>query len=384
MAFPSARPEGEPGGTPTPTTCSTDAAVGARPDAGPDAGTGLRPGAGGRGSTATSTPAPTAPRPRRPVFTGRQGLTVAAFMAPAALFVAVFIYYPMIAGSQMAFRNWNLNDLTDTSWVGLKNFREIFTDPVFGTVLSNTGIWVVGSIVPQFVIGFAIALWLRRRFRFRGLYQALIFFPWAISGFLIGILFRWMFNSEFGVVNDLLEKAGLINEPIPWLADPKTAMVAVLIANIWYGVTFFAIMILAALQSIPDEIYEAAEIDGAGKVRTLFQITIPSIRGTLSLTVLLRVIWIFNFPDLIFAMTGGGPSNETHIVTTWMITVTQQGDYGRASAIGLIVVAMLLVFSVFHLTATREKSATGGRPTTGGKRATGRNPRTRKTKGTVS
>lgn len=306
-------------------------------------------------------PPPPAPAPvmrarRRPVFTARRGLTVAAFMAPAALFVAVFIYYPMIAGSQMAFRNWNLNDLTDTSWVGLKNFREILTDPVFATVLGNTGIWVVGSIVPQFVIGFAIALWLRRRFRFRGLYQALIFFPWAISGFLIGILFRWMFNSEFGVVNDLLEKTGLIREPIPWLADPKTAMAAVVITNIWYGVTFFAIMILAALQSIPDEIYEAAAIDGAGKVRTLFQITIPSIRGTLSLTVLLRVIWIFNFPDIIYAMTGGGPSNETHIVTTWMISITQQGDYGKASAIGLIVVAMLMVFSVFYLTATRERT----------------------------
>jgi multiple sugar transport system permease protein len=156
-------------------------------------------------------------------------------------------------------------------------------------------------------------------------------------------------------VNDLLQKAGLIDEPIAWLADPETAMVAVLIANIWYGVTFFTIMILAALQSIPDELYEAAALDGAGRTRTLFQITIPYIRTTLALTVLLRVIWIFNFPDLIFGMTGGGPNNETHIVTTWMIKITQQGDYGRASALGLLVVAALLVFAVFFLMATREK-----------------------------
>ncbi|MGY0064577.1 carbohydrate ABC transporter permease [Streptomyces sp. LZ34] len=296
-----------------------------------------------------------APRSRKPVFSVRRSLGIAGFMAPAVLFVAVFIYYPMVSGSQMAFRNWNLNDLTDISWVGLKNFRTIFDDPVFYTVLDNTLIWVVASIVPQLVIGFAIALWLRRRFRFRGLYQALIFFPWAISGFLIGILFRWMFNSEFGVVNDLLSKVGLIDEPIPWLAEPKTAMASIIIANVWYGVTFFAIMILAALQSIPDELYEAAELDGAGKVRTLFQITIPYIRATLALTVLLRIIWIFNSPDIIFGMTGGGPSNETHIVTTWMISITQQGDYGKASALGLIVVALLLVFSVFYLMATREK-----------------------------
>ncbi|WP_189135952.1 carbohydrate ABC transporter permease [Wenjunlia tyrosinilytica] len=295
-------------------------------------------------------------RPRKPEFTARRGLVIAGYMAPAALFVAAFVYYPMVRGSQMAFRHWNLTDLTDTSWVGLDNFRAVLEDPAWPTILGNTALWVIASLVPQFVIGFAIALWLRRNFRFRGLYQALIFFPWAISGFLIGILFRWMFNSEFGVVNDLLQKAGLIDHPIAWLAEPRMAMLAIIVANVWYGVTFFAIMILAALQSIPDDVYEAAQLDGAGKARTLFQITIPYIRTTLALTVLLRVIWIFNFPDLIFGMTGGGPNNETHILTTWMITITQQGDYGKASALGLVVVALLLVFSVFHLMATREKA----------------------------
>lgn len=294
---------------------------------------------------------------RKREFTTSRGLVILAFMAPAVLFVAVFTYYPMVAGSQMAFRHWNLTDLTDTSFIGFENFKQVFSDPLWDTVLINSALWVVASIVPQLVIGFALALWLRRRFRFRGLYQALIFFPWAISGFLIGILFRWMFNSEFGVVNDLLMKAHLIDEPVAWLADPKTAMAAIIIANIWYGVTFFAIMILAALQSIPDEIYEAAALDGSGKTRTLFQITIPYIRATLALTVLLRVIWIFNFPDIIFGTTGGGPNNETHIVTTWMINITQQGDYGKASALGLLVVAGLLLFSVFYLTATRQKGA---------------------------
>ncbi|TQM02796.1 carbohydrate ABC transporter permease [Pseudonocardia kunmingensis] len=315
----------------------------------------------GRRSPAGSAPSRPggAARPKRE-FTTRRGLVIAAYLAPAAIFVAIFTYYPVIAGSQMAFRNWKLTDLTDTSWVGLQNFRDVFADPAWGTVLANTAVWVVGSIVPQLVIGFALALWLRRKFRFRGLYQALVFFPWAVSGFLIGILFRWLFNSEFGAVNDLLQKAGLIDTPIPWLAAPDTAMVAVVIANVWYGVTFFAIMILAALQSIPDELYEAAALDGAGKARTLFQIIIPYIRTTLVLTVLLRIIWTFNFPDLIFGMTGGGPNNQTHIVTTWMIQTTQQGDYGRASALGLLIVAGLLLFAVFFLLATRERREVKG------------------------
>lgn len=288
-------------------------------------------------------------------FGRRNALLILAFLAPALVFVAWFTYYPVLSGAQMAFRNWNLNDLSDTSWVGLKNFVRVVQEPAFGRTVWNSFIWVVGSIVPQFVIGFAIALALRNRFRFRGLYQGLVFFPWAISGFLIGILFRWMFAGEFGVINDLLVRSGLIDSPVPWLSNANTAMFAMIIANIWYGVTFFAIMLLAALQSVPDELYEAAQLDGAGKARQLFQITIPYIAGTIGLTVLLRVIWIFNFPDIIWAMTAGGPANQTHIFTSWMIQTTQRGDYGLASAMGLMVVVVLGCFAAFYLMATKEK-----------------------------
>ncbi|BCW43078.1 sugar ABC transporter permease [Arthrobacter sp. StoSoilB5] len=288
-------------------------------------------------------------------FNPRTAFTLLIFLAPAAVFVGIFTYYPMIAGSQMAFRNWNLNDLSDTSWVGFGNFTSLLETPEFWGIVRNTVVWVVGSLVPQVVIGFAVALFLKRKFRMRGAYQAMIFFPWAVSGFLIGMLFRWMFNAEFGVVNDLLMKAGIINSPIPWLSDPGFAMTAIIIANIWYGVTFFAIMILAALQSVSDEMYEAAALDGAGKVRTFLNITLPSIATTLALTILLRVIWIFNFPDIIFAMTGGGPADQTHIITTYMIKITQEGDYGKASALGLIVVLTLALFAVFYLMAVRPR-----------------------------
>jgi multiple sugar transport system permease protein len=290
---------------------------------------------------------------RRRTFRARHALTILAFLAPAIVFVCWFTYLPMLQGARMAFLDYKLWDLTSTPFVGLDNFAKVLSDPVFPTVTGNTLLWVVGSLVPQFVLGFLIALALRQRFRFRGVYQALVFFPWAVSGFLIGMLFRWMFNAEFGVINDLLMKAHLISAPLPWLADPKLAMFAVIVANVWYGVTFFAIMILAALQSVPDEVLEAASLDGAGKARQLFSIVIPYIATTLFLTVLLRVIWIFNFPDIIWAMTGGGPANRTHIITTWMINFTQQGDYGTASAIGLIVVAVLFVFCAFYLFAMR-------------------------------
>jgi multiple sugar transport system permease protein len=256
--------------------------------------------------TATDRPAVRPPAPGRTSgrrqFTGRTALILFAFMLPAIFFVGLFTYYPLLNGISMAFRNYNLNDLSDTSWVGLQNFRTLLGDEMFRGTVTNSLVWVVGSLVPQFLIGFTVALWLR-------------------------------------------------------LADARYAMIAVIIANIWYGVTFFAIMILAALQSVPEELYEASAIDGAGKVRTLFSITIPSIRTTLALTVLLRVIWIFNSPELIFGMTGGGPANETHIVTSYMIQVTQEGDYGRASAMGLMVVFVLMLFAIFYLLAIRPKKA---------------------------
>ena len=293
-------------------------------------------------------------RPRNRQFGWRNARVLLAFFAPAFVFVAIFTYYPLIVGGQMAFRKWSLWDLTSTPWIGLGNFQKLIADPLFATTMMNSLIWVVVSLVAQFVIGFVIALGLRRGFRFRGVYQALVFYPWAVSGFLIGILFRWMFNSEFGVVNDMLMRTGITDHPIPWLANPKLALASVIIANVWYGVTFFAIMILAALQSVPDEVLEAASLDGAGKARQLFSIVIPYISTTLLLTVLLRVIWIFNFPDIIWAMTGGGPAGRTHIITTWMITFTQQGNYGTASAIGLIVMALLFVFCGFYLFAMRK------------------------------
>lgn len=300
----------------------------------------------------------TRPAGRRREFNGRTALTMLAFLAPAFVFVLVFTYYPLLVGGQMAFRQWSLWDLTSTPFIGWGNFQTLMADPAFTRVMWNSVIWVVGSLVPQFIIGFLIALALRKKFRFRGLYQAVVFYPWAVSGFLIGILFRWMFNSEFGVVNDLLMRFGIVEAPVPWLADPDLALVAVIVANVWYGVTFFSIMILAALQSVPDELYEAAALDGAGRARLLFQITIPTIRTTLVLTVLLRVIWIFNFPDIIYAMTGGGPADQTQIATTWMIKFTQQGEYGLASALGFITMGVLVVFTGLYLALlTREKKS---------------------------
>lgn len=299
----------------------------------------------------------TAAHAGRPAFDGRRARFIALCLLPGVLFVLAFTYYPMIRGGVIAFQRYNLFDLTATPFVGLENFRAVLADDQFWTALGNTGIWVFASLTFQLVLGFGLALLLRRHFRGRGLYQAWVFFPWAMSGFLIGLLWRWMFNGEFGVVNDLLIKVGLIDEPIGFLSTPGWAMASIIIANVWYGVTFFAIMIIAALQSVPRELYEAADVDGASRFKQFTHVTLPAIRTTLVLIVLLRVIWILNFPDLIYSMTGGGPAGSTHIATTYLIEQVQNGDYGKAGAVGIFVLGLLLSFSIFYLNATRFEKA---------------------------
>ncbi|MCO1579912.1 sugar ABC transporter permease [Crossiella sp. SN42] len=299
----------------------------------------------------------TTPRPSF-VLRRNRGLFITACLAPALLLVGLFTYYPMIRGGVISFQNYTLFDLSSTDFIGWGNFEKVLAEPGFWTALANTGIWVLFSLTGQFVLGFALALLLQKAFRGRGLYQALVFFPWAMSGFLIGLVWRWMFNAEFGVVNDLLLRLGVVDAPIAFLASPEWAQTGQIIANIWYGVTFFSIMILAALQSVPQELYEAARLDGASYTQALLRVVIPFIRPTLVLVVLLRVIWILNFPDIIYAMTDGGPAGKTHIITTYMINkIIGAQDYGQASAVGLIVLVLLFAFTVFYLAATRlEKS----------------------------
>ncbi|OLS35924.1 sugar ABC transporter permease [Bacillus sp. MRMR6] len=288
----------------------------------------------------------------------KHGLFIFLCLLPALILVSIFTYYPLLKGVIMAFQNYSAYDLMNIKFIGFENFTTIMADIGFRESLVNSFYWVFFSLIPQFFIGFIVALMLRRKFKGRGVYQAFIFFPWAMSGFLIGLIWRWMLNGQSGVINDLLMKLGVIDTAIPFLADPTWALISVIVANIWYGITFFAIMILAALQSIPEELYEAAKIDGAGYVQQLYKITIPYILPTLIVTTLLRVIWILNFPDLIYSLTNGGPAGSTHILSTFMLEKIIYGqNYGQAAAVGVIMIFILIFFSIFYLLATKFNKA---------------------------
>jgi multiple sugar transport system permease protein len=279
-------------------------------------------------------------------------------LIPAFLFLSLFIYLPVIRGAVMAFQNYNMFDLTNVHFIGFKNFIDVITDKniSFFVILLNTIIWVVFSLALQFVLGFILAMLLEKPFLGRGIYSGLVFYTWALSGFAIGLTWAWLFNGQTGLINDLLMKINLIDSPIGFLSNPKFAMVSVIAANVWYGIPFFGIMILAALQSVPKELHEAAVIDGAGAVKRLFKVTIPYIKPTIVSTLLLRTMWIVNMPDIIYAMTNGGPVNKTNILATQMINkVFKEYDYGQGSAIGLIIMFLLFIYSIFYLRLTSRK-----------------------------
>jgi multiple sugar transport system permease protein len=292
------------------------------------------------------------------MISSRQNRLLLGFILPAFLIEAVLVYFPLLKGLATAFRHYNLFDLSDTSYVGFDNFKAVIGDPTFsfGQILFNTMVWIFASLVLQFVLGFALALLLRKPFRGRGLYSGLVFCTWAFSGFTIGLLWSWIFNGQFGLANDILMRLRIIDMPIGFLSNPHYSMISVIVVNVWYGIPFFGIMLLAALQSVPKELYEAATIDGAGPVTQFFKVTLPFVAPVIASTTLLRMMWIMNFPEIIFGMTGGGPANATNILATQLLNkIYKEYDYGQASAISFIIMAILFTYAMIHLSASSRK-----------------------------
>ena len=285
----------------------------------------------------------------------KRTLFIFLMLLPTFAIISFLTIYPTIKGFEFSVQNITVRNLANPARVrnvGFKNFEKVFEDPDFFKILWNTLVWIVGSVFFQLVLGLGLALLMRKPFKGRGLYAGMVFYPWALSGFAIGLLWSWLLNGQYGVINDLLMKAGLIKDGIDFLSTESTAMFSVVMVNIWYGIPFFAIMSLAALQSIPESVYEAAEIDGAGGFTKLFRITIPYIRPTLINTILLRVIWVMNFPDVIYGMTRGGPAKSTEILSVYMINKVYYGQkYSEASAIGVIIVTLLFTYtlSLIHI-----------------------------------
>lgn len=280
------------------------------------------------------------------------------FLLPALIILLLLFGYPLINSFIMAFQNYKLTAPNNITFNGLDNFKKLLDDTDTLMILKNTLIYVILSVFGQFILGMTLALALKKQFRGRGIYQSIVFLPWAFSGFVVGLIYRWSFNGEYGVVNNILLDLGIIDEKIAWLGTPGYSLAVVIIAMIWMGIPFFAIMILAALQSIPTDVYEAANVDGCGVVRQFFQITLPYIKPTIITTVLLRTIWVFNSFDLVLVITNGGPANSSQTLPAYMYSKAfGTYDFGFASALGVVIMVLMGAYAMFFLKITKYDKA---------------------------
>ncbi|WP_088011825.1 carbohydrate ABC transporter permease [Gottfriedia acidiceleris] len=277
------------------------------------------------------------------------------FILPSTLMIVIFLFYPIGTVFYYSLQNYDLSAPFYNGFAGLDNFKKIFTgDKLFLPSLLTSFKWVVSQVGLQLIFGLFAALLLNQKFKFRGMVRAAAFIPWAISGVLASVMWSLMFNEHMGVINDLFIRLGFISENKAWLADSSTAFTSVVIAELWRGIPFFAITLLASLQSIPEELYEAAKMDGAGRVKSFLYVTLPSLKNTIVLTTLLRVIWEFNNVDLLFNLTGGGPAHSTTTLTMYIAEQAVHGsNFGYGSALTVVAFCILLLFAIIYLLITR-------------------------------
>jgi multiple sugar transport system permease protein len=266
------------------------------------------------------------------------------YLSPALVILITVLLVPLIIGIAYSFRRFGA---FRSEYVGLGQYRRMLTDPVLGQALFNTVWWTAGSLVFQFLLGLGLAMLLNRPFHFRRLVQAVVFLPWAVPSFLAGLTWAWLFNPVIGPLPHWLFALGLQAAPTNPLADPAAAMWGPIAANVWFGIPFFAITLLAALKAIPAELYEAAAVDGASPWQRFRMLTLPFLAPTIAITVMLRTIWIATFADLIFVMTGGGPAGATETIASYVyITAFRSLDKGYASAVAVLLLALLVLYAV--------------------------------------
>lgn len=270
---------------------------------------------------------------------------------PSILLLAVFCFYPMIRGLSYAFLDYQRNKPQQYGFIGLDNFVALFTsDKKAMQSLVVSLKWVAAEVALQLVFGLIFALILNKKFRGRGAARTICFAPWAVSGVLTTMLWLLIYNDNIGFLNGILDMIGMGHLKRAWLSGLQTVFPSVVIAELWRGIPFFAINILAALQNISNDLYESAKVDGATKPQILFKITLPFLKESIIFATLMRCIWEFQSVDMIMTMTDGGPINLTTTFPIYMYKkAIVEGNYGYGAALGILSFVILSVFAFAYL-----------------------------------
>ncbi len=267
-----------------------------------------------------------------------------AFALPALIVLFMLIAYPLTYTGYLSVTN------EQGQFTGLQNFADVLRPRVTTQALWNTLWWVGGSIVFQVVLGVATAILLNQNFIGRAFVRSIALIPWIIPGIVAATTWAWMFHTEFGIINHMLTGAGVIPESIGWLTGGNTVMPAMIAINVWKLFPFVAIMVLAGLQSIPNELYEAARMDGANYRDEIWHIMLPQIRPVITAVTLLLVIWGLNAITIIYAITRGGPANRTLITPIQIFRLAFENiEFNQAAALSIIFFAIVMVIVFFYI-----------------------------------
>ncbi|MCD2367773.1 sugar ABC transporter permease [Bacillus sp. BS3(2021)] len=274
------------------------------------------------------------------------------YLFPAVLFMLALIGYPLIYNIILSFQNVSLTNIAskDISFIGIDNYQRLAQDKVFWASLKNTLLYTAGSVVFQFAIGFLLALFFSMKFRLAPFLRGLMMVSWLIPLTVTALLFKFMMASNEGVFNQLLLSWGMIDNPIPWLSDPKIAIWSVIIANIWVGIPFNMLLISAGLSSLPEDVYESASLDGANAFQKFIHLTLPLLRPVITVVMMLGFIYTFKVFDLVFVMTGGGPVHATEVLSTVSYRYSfDEFQFSMGAASANVLFFILLLVSLVYL-----------------------------------
>ena len=271
-------------------------------------------------------------------------------MLPFLVTGALFMVWPVAEAVRLAFYAYNPLRPDDIYWVGLENFERIFDDPLFWESFRQALVWTGWSILFQTLLGVGMALLLNMTLPGMAVFRGLLLFPYIVPTVVIALNWRWIFNSEIGVVNYALLELGIIDQNIAWLSTPDMAMASAILLNVWKYTPFVIICVLARLQTIPTELYDAAKVDGAGAWRRFIDITLPMLKEVLVVVIVFRTIWTFNKFEEIYLLTRGGPGTSTFNLAVYAFEEGMANlRLGVAAATGVVMILLLLVGTVIYV-----------------------------------
>jgi len=286
----------------------------------------------------------------------RQTLLSFALLLPAAAAVLLLIVYPLYQVVDISFRDGRVMNFAKIGELplGLGNYARVLADPLFWRATLNSTLYVGGSVGGAFLVGLGTALLLNKELPGNRFLRTIILVPWAVPGVIVAIMFLWILDGSFGVFNSILRSTGLLQGEMPWFVDSRSAMIAVIIPTIWKTYPLITLTILASLQSIPRELYEAANVDGANKVQQFGYITWPGIQGASFLVVMISALGVFRDVDIVFATTGGGPANATETLALYVYKEAfHYFRMGTATAVGTLMICAAFLIAATLATLSR-------------------------------